>query len=199
MATKRTDQPRRGDSIESPTERERARNGRFEPLATDRRDFLRAAGSLAAVGLLAGCAGEGRDDDGADDSGDEGPSVDEWLSGTDNYESVTDVTGEGTVTVEVGPSGNKYVFEPAAIRISPGTTVTWTWSGNGYHNVVASGGEFDSGSPEQEATFRHTFESAGTTLYYCKPHESMGMKGAVVVANGNGETDADGASNGTGS
>ncbi len=197
MTAKRTDQRRRRDATGSPTERDRANEGKFEPTATDRRGFLRAAGGLVAVGLLAGCTGDGNGD-GANGSGDGGPSVEEWLSGTDNYESVTDMTGEEAVTVEVGPSGNEYAFEPAAIRISSGTTVTWKWKGSGYHNVVASDGEFESGHPEQKATFRHSFESTGTALYYCKPHESMGMKGAIVVANGDGGTDADERSNPTG-
>jgi halocyanin-like protein len=198
MAAKHTDQRRRRDATGSPTERDRAHEEKPEPTATNRRYVLRAAGGLAALGLLAGCTGDGNDG-GPNGSDDGEPNVEEWLSGTDNSETVTDVTGEETVTVEVGPSGNEYVFEPAAIRISSGTTVTWKWQGSGYHNVVASGGEFDSGNPEQKATFRHTFESTGTALYYCKPHEAMGMKGAVVVVNGNGEADADGTSNGTGS
>ncbi|MFH5799846.1 halocyanin domain-containing protein [Haladaptatus sp. CMAA 1911] len=197
MTAKRTDQRRR-DATGSRTECDRAREEQFESTAINRRGFLRAAGVLAAVGLLAGCASDGSDDGGTNGSGGGETSVGEWLSETDNYESVTDLSRKEAVTVEVGPSRNEYAFEPAAIRISPGTAVTWKWKGSGYHNVVASDGEFESGQPEQKATFRHTFDSTGTTLYYCKPHESMGMKGAVVVASGNEETDADERSNPTG-
>ncbi|MFC4548922.1 MULTISPECIES: halocyanin domain-containing protein [Halorussus] len=161
----------------------------------DRRTVLRSLGSLAAAGLLAGCTSIGNDGDGGD--GGSGGSVDDWLSDTGNYDGVVDRTGEDAVTVEVGAKGNNgaNAFAPAAIEISPGTEVTWKWV-SGYHNVVAENGEFDSGSPEQNATFRHTFESPGTSLYYCDPHESLGMKGAVVVAGGE---DAGTATDGMGS
>jgi len=29
--------------------------------------------------------------------------------------------------------------------------------------------------------FEHPFEESGRFLYYCQPHKSAGMKGAVVV------------------
>jgi hypothetical protein len=30
-------------------------------------------------------------------------------------------------------------------------------------------------------TFEYTFEEEGVTTYYCQPHQSLGMKGVVVV------------------
>lgn len=154
-----------------------------------RRRFLWASGVVLA-GSFAGCLGGANEE--SDD--DDGPSsVDEWLADTGNHDSVEDVTGESAVTVEVGAEGNDgaNAFAPAAISITPGTTVTWAWV-DGYHNVVDTDGQFDSGEPEQNATFEHTFETAGTAYYYCKPHESMGMKGAVVVEDGATETGVDG-------
>lgn len=163
-----------------------------------RRGYLRATGGLVAAGFLAGCSGDGNGNggDGGGGDGDE-RSVDEWLSETGNYDSVTEMTGEEAVTVEVGPQQNEYVFEPPAVRIDPGTTVTWKWVGSGYHNVVATDGGFESGSPEERTTFEHTFDSTGTALYYCQPHKSMGMKGAVVVSDDG--TDAEETSNGASS
>ena len=150
-----------------------------EPLNGARRRFLQSVGSVAVAGSLAGCT------DGATGSGNgTGPSgVDDWLSNTGNYDSVTDVTGQNSVTVDVGAQGNSgaNAFAPPAIEISPGTTVTWEWV-DGYHNVVATDGAFDSGQPARNATFEHAFDAAGTFFYYCEPHKSMGMKGAVVVA-----------------
>jgi halocyanin-like protein len=148
-----------------------------------RRRFLYTAGGVAVAGLFAGCTDNGSSGNTGADDGSEGASVDEWLADTDNYDgSVTDMTGKTSVTVKVGPENNEYVFAPAAIRITPGTMVTWQWIGSGYHNVVARNGQFKSGEPAQNATFEHTFETAGTNLYYCEPHKSMGMKGAVIVA-----------------
>ena len=167
-----------------------------------RRGFLRAAGGVVVAGLLAGCTSGGSGENaGADTGGDgsEGNSgtndsnndggMEGWLADTGNYDSVEDMTGENSVTVEVGAKGNNgaNAFVPAAIKISPETTVTWKWV-NGYHNVVDKNSQFSSGDPEQGATFEHTFETAETILYYCEPHRSMGMKGAIIVAGGDSET-----------
>lgn len=151
-----------------------------------RRAFLRTAGAVAVTGALAGCS-----DDGSGGNGDGPDSVDDWLSGTGNYDSVQDRTGRSSVTVEVGARGNNgaNAFAPAAVEVSPGTTVTWEWV-DGHHNVVATDGSFDSGTPERDATFSHTFDSPGTFYYYCDPHRSIDMKGAVVVTDPDGDGDA---------
>lgn len=150
----------------------------------DRRSFLQAAGGLAATGLLAGCMNnesEGNPDQNGGDNGGGQQSVEKWLSDTNNFNGITDKTGASTVSVEVGPDSDEMVFAPAAIRIRPGTTVNWEWIGSGYHNVVAKDGLFNSGDPEEQASFEYTFDTAGTTLYYCDPHRSAGMKGTVIV------------------
>jgi halocyanin-like protein len=89
------------------------------------------------------------------------------------------------VTVAVGAEGNggNFAFDPAAIRVSSGTTVVWNWTGQGaQHNVVAEDGSFESELTEEEGfTFEHTFSESGTYEYACTPHRSLGMKGAVVV------------------
>jgi hypothetical protein len=76
------------------------------------------------------------------------------------------------------------------VRISPGTTVVWEWTGaGGGHNVVAEDGTFSSGEDyvsEAGYTYEYTFESEGTYRYVCVPHETLGMKGAVVVSTGDG-------------
>ncbi|RBI60513.1 halocyanin domain-containing protein [halophilic archaeon] len=157
----------------------------------DRRSFLQAAGGLTATGLLAGCTNNesgGSPDQNGGDNGSGQQSVEEWLSDTNNFNGITDKTGASTITVEVGPDSDEMVFAPAAIRILPGTTVNWEWIGSGYHNVVAEDGLFNSGDPEKQASFEYTFDAAETTLYYCDPHRSAGMKGAVIVEeSGNSE------------
>jgi halocyanin-like protein len=89
------------------------------------------------------------------------------------------------VTVTVGAQGNGgyLAFDPAAVRVSSGTTVTWEWTGQGgSHNVVAEDGSFESELVAEEGhTFSHTFEESGAYRYYCQPHETLGMNGAVVV------------------
>jgi nitrite reductase (NO-forming) len=87
------------------------------------------------------------------------------------------------VTVGAKDSLGYFSFAPAALAVSPETTVTWTWSGEGGgHNVVALDDTFASTlSDRSGATFSHTFTGRGVFKYYCGPHRGMGMKGAVVV------------------
>jgi halocyanin-like protein len=136
--------------------------------------------------MLAGCGG-GSDDggDGETNGGGDVPSeVSDYLSDANNFDgSVADETGSGNVEVEVGAAGG-LAFGPAAVRIDEGTDINWSWVGaGGSHNVVAEDGTFDSGSTVGGSgnNFQHTFEEAGTYLYFCTPHKASGMKGAVIV------------------
>lgn len=156
----------------------------------NRRTFLKASGAALSLTLVAGCSSGGDGGDGGDgnqsDGGDGGSGsseVDDWLSDTDNYESVEDSTGESEVTVEVGAGDGGTQFAPPAISVDSGTTVVWEWTGNGgEHDVVDEDGAFESDRMSDEGeTFEHTFEESGTFLYKCVPHENMGMKGAVIV------------------
>ncbi|WP_433625840.1 halocyanin domain-containing protein [Halomicrococcus sp. NG-SE-24] len=108
---------------------------------------------------------------------------------------VVDETGKSEVIVKVGVQGNggPYAFGPEAVRVDPGTTVRWKWTGEGMHNVVAEDGSFESEMlGEAGATFEHTFEETGTSKYVCSPHKSMGMTGVVVVGEEAGVASADG-------
>lgn len=109
-----------------------------------------------------------------------------WFDRTGNYDGVHDLTGQDSVTVAVGAAGNGggYAFAPAAVRVSPGTTVVWEWTGNGgTHNVVnREDGLFESELTVSEGhTFEYTFEDSGEYRYVCVPHETLGMVGVVVV------------------
>jgi halocyanin-like protein len=152
----------------------------FESTHT-RRSIVLSTGTLA-ITALAGCSGSGSTDT---ESGGGTPGFDGWLSNVDNYDGVADETGSGEVTVAVGASGNggNFAFDPAAVRVSTGTTVVWEWTGQGaQHNVAADGGGFESGmSAEEGYTFEHTFSEVGTYEYVCTPHRTLGMKGVVVV------------------
>ncbi|MFB6155474.1 MAG: halocyanin domain-containing protein [Haloferacaceae archaeon] len=112
-------------------------------------------------------------------------SLASWFDDVGNYEGVVDRRGERGVTVRVGTRGNggAFAYDPPAVRVSPGTTVTWEWTGaGGYHDVAAVDGSFGSDLlGEAGAAFAATFASAGSYRYYCTPHRGLGMKGAVVV------------------
>ncbi|WP_115863448.1 halocyanin domain-containing protein [Halorussus litoreus] len=158
-----------------------------------RRTALKAMAVGASV-ALAGCSSgggdgdgnDGGDGDGSDDgSGDGSTDFGGWFENVGNFDGVVDETGSDEVTVEVGAQGNggNFAFSPAAVKISSGTNVVWEWTGKGsMHNVVAEDGSFESEQTSEEGfTFEQTFDSTGTYEYICVPHETMGMKGAVVV------------------
>ncbi|SFR85113.1 halocyanin domain-containing protein [Halomicrobium zhouii] len=138
---------------------------------------------VVVVGDLPGGSG-GSSGGGSSDSGSgSAPGFDGYLDNADNYDGLVDETGSGNVTVEVGSqaNGGNFGFGPAAIRVDPGTTVTWEWVA-GSHNVEAEDGSFESElTDEQGFTFDQTFEEEGVVKYFCMPHKSMGMKGVVVV------------------
>ncbi|MFB6129622.1 MAG: halocyanin domain-containing protein [Salinigranum sp.] len=144
-----------------------------------RRDFLRAAGgTTAAVGAVSAGAGTA-----AAQSFDYGG----WLDGVGNYDGKTvDMTGKKEITIKVGAQGNggAFAFDPPAVHVDTGTKVTWEWTGQGGgHTVDAkSGADFTTQViSEKGHTFSQTFDKKGIITYYCKPHLSLGMKGAVAV------------------
>jgi len=176
-----------------------------------RRQFLKF-GSLAAAATLAGCSALAPGNDGEGDTATGTPTdaatetatgtptetatetptgaeIDygDWFEQTDNFDGTTvDMTGESQVSVTVGAEGNggAFAFEPPAIHVDPGTTVTWEWTGEGAsHNVVAENGSFRSGDPASEGgtTYERTFDSEGLFKYFCEPHRGVGMRGAVVA------------------
>jgi halocyanin-like protein len=144
-----------------------------------RRTVLRGAAGTLTAGLAAGAV-----DPVAAQSSDE-PDYGDWFENTSNYEETVDRTGEDTVTITVGASGNNgnLAFGPAAVRVDPGTTVVWEWTGEGgTHNVIAESGAFESELTDETGfTFEHTLEQEGVLRYACGPHKQMGMKGALVV------------------
>ncbi|ELZ98069.1 halocyanin hcpA [Haloferax mucosum ATCC BAA-1512] len=114
------------------------------------------------------------------------PKVDRWLADTSNYDgSVLDHTASSSVDVTVGARGNAsdLAFDPAAIKISPGTTVNWTWSGNGGpHSIRFKDADFGVDPKSDPGKhFVHTFTETGIYRYECGPHSSLGGRGAIVV------------------
>ena len=73
-----------------------------------------------------------------------------------------------------------YRFEPAAITVPDGTTVTWTNSDNFTHNVrlLDDGGQKLALPPGESVSF--TFTGAGEHRYDCSFHPND-MSGVVVV------------------
>ncbi|USZ70411.1 halocyanin domain-containing protein [Natronosalvus halobius] len=162
---------------------------------SSRRTFLQVSGGTLALALVAGCVeedegssgngnGNGNGDGGSGNgNGSAEYDFDGYLDDANNYDGVEDHTGESEVAVDVGAGSDGFAYEPAAIVVDSGTTVVWEWTGaGGSHDVIAEDGSFESEMYGDEGeTFEHTFDETGTFTYYCSPHISMGMKGAVVV------------------
>ncbi|WP_411963032.1 halocyanin domain-containing protein [Haloferax sp. YSMS24] len=158
-----------------------------------RRSLLHATVATVGVGLLSGCSSSSGGNSGESGGGGgdtltadtEMRDFDGWFDRTQNYNGVYDLTDESRFSITVGADGNGggFAFGPAAVKISPGTTIVWEWSGmGGTHNVLHRGGEFESQLVATEGhTFEHTFDETGEYRYVCVPHESLGMVGVVVV------------------
>jgi plastocyanin len=75
-----------------------------------------------------------------------------------------------------------FAFDPAAVEVPVGATVTWTNTGAAPHTATASDGTFDSGELAPGASFSHTFAAAGTFPYVCQIHPQMTGTVTVVEA-----------------
>jgi plastocyanin len=92
-------------------------------------------------------------------------------SGSGGGASATPVSGVTEVSM------HNLKFQPPAIEVPVGTTVTWRFTdGSVPHNVK---GEGFSSPTQARGTFTHRFDRAGTFAYRCTLH--AGMTGQVVV------------------
>ena len=140
-----------------------------------RRGFVRGTGAVVGAGVATApaVAQETQPDFGGYTDGAKG--------GT--YE---DLRGESAVTVEVGGGSEELAFLPTNLWIDTGTTVTFEWSSSG-HNVLFDGtpeaAEVSGHEPLEDSGFSFdvTFDAGGIYTYFCRPHESLGMLGAIAV------------------
>lgn len=75
-----------------------------------------------------------------------------------------------------------FAFQPKAIRIKKGTTVTWTNSDSAKHDITPHTPSDDfkaSELLEKGESFKFTFNKTGVYTYFCSPHPYM--KGSVEV------------------
>jgi len=82
-------------------------------------------------------------------------------------------TGDSTITIR------GMAFEPAGIRVKPGTTVTWVQADRAPHTVSSNGGKFDSATLQAGQSFTFEFNEAGVYDYTCGIHPMM--RGKVIV------------------
>lgn len=75
-------------------------------------------------------------------------------------------------------------FDPAALNVAAGTTVSWTNNDTEPHTVTADDGLFDSGVIEPGQSYSTWLGGSGTVTYHCEIHPDM--KGSVVVGEASG-------------
>ncbi|HVV13580.1 cupredoxin family copper-binding protein [Amycolatopsis sp.] len=101
------------------------------------------------------------------------------------YNSMEKAETAKTVQVAI----KNYAYDPAALTVAVGDTVTWTNDDTAPHTVTVSDGpvKFNSPNLQQGQTFTYTFTQAGTYSYYCAVHPDM--KATVTVTDsGSGST-----------
>jgi plastocyanin len=96
------------------------------------------------------------------------------------------LAGSPSVTANDQPSAanaevkiDNFSFGPETIKVSVGTTVTWTNRDDIPHTVVSTDGVFKSKVRDTDEKFSYTFTKAGTYPYFCSVHPKM--TGKVVV------------------
>ena len=97
-----------------------------------------------------------------------------FLAGCSGGEAATPSV-VATTTVELPKS---YRFEPAAIEVDAGATVTWTNHDEFTHNVAFDGDAPLAMKPGESVT--RAFPTAGTFAYMCSLHPRE-MRGSVAV------------------
>ena len=71
-------------------------------------------------------------------------------------------------------------YQPPAIEVAVGATVTWeNIDGDDEHTVTSSDGAFNSGVFAPGTDFEHTFDAPGTFPYFCAIHPEM--EGTITV------------------
>lgn len=128
--------------------------------------------------------GDGEGEEEGDGQGDENGETE---AGEENASTVTAVaSGEATEEGE-------FYFDPPMATVDTGETVRWEIEAE-QHTVTAfhpdnqvpnripeSADPFDSDTLAETDTFERQFEEEGVYDYFCRPHESEGMVGTVVV------------------
>jgi len=113
----------------------------------------------ASIGIAA-CGGAGEE------------SSPEAAASTPAAAGTPDATEAATGGTAVAIKG--FAFVPKVLKAKVGERITWTNDDAAPHTVTAvSGGDVDSGTIAQGASFSFTPEQAGTIAYICEIHPSM--------------------------
>lgn len=144
---------------------------------------LRTATALAGLTILCSSVAVGCSSDG-DSAGDDTTST-TGATTTIPTEATTSTKAPETTTTAPTPvettsvAIQNYTYEPLAISVKVGDTVTWTNGDDFAHTTTSDDDVWDSGPLDPTTTFTYTFTEAGTFAYHCDIHNFM--NGSVVV------------------
>jgi plastocyanin len=77
-----------------------------------------------------------------------------------------------------------FEFNPVALTVPAGSTITWLNQGAAQHSATASDGSFDTGLLAAGASADLAFDVPGTYAYYCTLHGTAnggGMAGTITI------------------
>lgn len=106
----------------------------------------------------------------------------ELTAGTENQgtTSASGTTAPETTAKTYTIDIKNFDFSPSTLTVKVGDTVTWTNMDSVGHTVTSdSGSELASSTLSNGGSYSHTFTSAGTFSYHCRPHPTM--KATVTV------------------
>ncbi len=96
-----------------------------------------------------------------------------------SYPSATVTQGSGTPPPPNTVLISNFAFNPQAITVAKGTTVTWKNEDAATHTATADAGQWDTHSIIGGASGSITFNTPGTFTYHCTQHPMM--TGSVTV------------------
>lgn len=101
-----------------------------------------------------------------------------------SWRGIPNNSGDTTIALQT------FQFQPKALVIRQGTRVTWNNHDEIEHTVTSGvpdslSGEFAVTLTMQGAIFTHTFNRAGTFMYFCDRHRFM--RGEIRVTSSTGE------------
>jgi plastocyanin len=85
---------------------------------------------------------------------------------------------EQTVTID------NFTFNPPALTVRPGATVTWINQDDIPHTIASTTRTFRSKALDTDDRFSFTFATPGVYEYFCSLHPHM--KGTIIVRDGAG-------------
>ena len=72
-------------------------------------------------------------------------------------------------------------YNPAAVSVAPGGTVTWVWTGNNAHGVSFDDPSIGASTVQSVGTFTVRFPRAGIFSFFCTVHGRTVEAGTVTV------------------